>query len=159
MPRPSRDAELADYLDRLKAWSVAAVRRMWTGMDPADIRGSWSQIASPLLAVHERTAGAALDAVDDYMTLTAADAGLSYLTTWHEDFPTRNRETPAGGDAATFIMATPAYILWRIKGGEDPALACERGLNRLLRLYATEAHTIARQVTRNRVIADIKANQ
>jgi len=155
----TRDGELGDYLDRLTDWSVAAVRRIWTVMNPADVRGSWAGIVEPLLAVHERMAGAALDAVDDYMTLTAADAGMAWLTTWHEDFPDRNRQTPAGEDAAAYIMATPAYILWRIGGGDAPEVALVRGLNRLLRLYGTDAHTIARQVTRARVLADIEAGR
>lgn len=157
MPPLSRNDELAGYLTRLSDWAVAAVRTMWAQMDPVDVRGSWATIVEPLLAVHERLTGAALDAVDDYMTLTAADAGVAYVTTWHEDFPTRNRQTPSGGDAATYILATPGYILWRIKGGETAEIALVRGLNRLLRLYGTDAHTIARQVTRTRVLADIEA--
>jgi hypothetical protein len=157
MAPASRDAELADYLARLTAWAVAAVRTMWTRIDPADVAASFTTIADPLLAVHERLAVTALNAVDDWMTLRAADDGLAYLTTWTEDHPDAWRLTPAGGDVPLFLLATPGYVLWRIRNGDAAEVACGRGLNRVLRLTGAHAAHLARLVTVDRVVADLAA--
>ena len=151
----SREDALNARLEQLRGWGTLTVTRLWqTHMDADAVRASFATIAPALVDVHRVQVTAALDAVDDYMLLKAADAGLLYDVTWRDDHPTRPFVTATGRNAATYIARTPLVVLNRIKRGRPPSKALLAGLNYLGRLYGSEAHQVARDVTFWRMVAD-----
>ena len=73
----SREDALNARLEQLRGWGTLTVTRLWqTHMDADAVRASFATIAPALVDVHRVQVTAALDAVDDYMLLKAADAGL-----------------------------------------------------------------------------------
>jgi len=149
----SRDAVLGDYADRLQSWAAVQTRKLWRQLDPDDIRGSWLTIRPALLAVHQALVVSALDAVDDYMFATAADAGFRYSVTWREDRPLRSSEVYWGQSSDAAFARAPIIVLTRLKEGADVAEALTFGLNYLLGIMTTEAHEVVRNVTVDRVLA------
>ncbi len=145
MPAP-REQSLAEYCDRLRLWALQRLAATWTRMDPADIRGSWARIEPDVAALNTAVATLALDAVDDYMTVTAADLGFRYTTTWQTDRPQRPYLTPTGRPVDVALRGVPAVALWRIKHGHKPLDALTYAYNRVARIIGSQAHDIARAV-------------
>ena len=99
MPTASRDRVLADYCQDLATWASGEVVRLWRGMDPDDIRGSWLTIAPAVGEVHKALVIQALTAIDNHMYAVAADAGFLYEVTWDDDYPRRPERVYWGQDA------------------------------------------------------------
>ena len=153
MATASRDRQLADYCQRLADWGSRETVRLWRGMDPTDVRGSWARIAPAVEQVHRALIVQALTAVDGYMLGSASDAGFRYDTTWHNDLPRRPYETYWGERATTALGRAPLVVLSRIRRGFPPDVALVAGLNYLLSIVGTEAHQIQRTVLLDRMLA------
>jgi len=150
-----REDELNARLDQLRGWAVLTVNRLWVRhMDVDNVRDSFAAIMPALVEVHRVQVTAALDAVDDYMLMKAADDGLAYDVTWRDDYPGRPLVTASGRNAAEYIAKTPLVVLNRIKRGNKPSRAMLSGLNYLGRLFGSEAHQVGRDVTFWRMVAD-----
>ena len=148
----SRDRALADYCDELRLWGLQRLVVTWQRMDVADIRGSWARIEPDILALNTTVTTLALDAVDDYMTIKAAEGGFRYVTTWQTDRPQRPALIPSGRPAAVVFRGVPAVVLWRIKNGHQPLDALTYGYNRAARVIGSQAHDVARTVPADRVL-------
>lgn len=148
----SREQALAAYCNELRLWGLQRLVVIWQRMDPADIRGSWARIEPDVLALNTTVTTLALQAVDDYMTVTAADNGFRYTTTWQQDRPERPALIPSGRPAAVVARGVPAVVLWRIKNGHKPLDALVYGYNRIARVIGSQAHDIARTVPLDRVL-------
>ena len=147
----SREQALADYCDELRLWGLQRLVVTWQRMDVADIRGSWARIEPDILALNTTVTTLALDAVDDYMTVKAADGGFRYTTTWQTDRPQRPYLTPSGKATTQAFRGVPAVVLWRIKNGHKPLDALVYGYNRAARVIGSQAHDVARTVPPDRV--------
>lgn len=146
MPQTQRASDLAERLDQLRGWGTLSLTRLWTHMDAEAVRTSFLDIHPALVAVHQAQVAEALEALDQYMFLTAADDGLLYDTRWRSDQPGRPFTTATGRNATEYISRTPFVILNRIKRGKPPARAMLIGFNYLGRLYGTEPHRVVRAV-------------
>ena len=151
---PSRDDELNARLDQLRGWGLLACTRLWARVDPAAIRDTFTQIQPALVAVHETQVMAALNAIDDYMTLKAGDDGLLYDVTWRDDRPGRPFTTASGRLMQQYVALTPVVVLARIKRGQTVTRSMQTGLNYLTRVYGSEPHDLARTVMWERFTAD-----
>jgi hypothetical protein len=147
----SREDALSAYLERLTNWAVVQTRKLWRQVDPDNIAGSWAQVAPAVDAVHRVLVSAALDAVDDYMTIKAADAGWLYDVEWRHDRPDRPSLIHNGQSASRWFGSVVPLVLWRIGRGDSVDDAMLLGLNRLQRVMGTEASAVFRQVTLDRV--------
>lgn len=146
-----RDQELAQYLDRLRNWALTQLAKLWSQMDREDLRGSWTRVYPALVDVHRVTCMRALDAVDDWMTLVAADRGFQYLVEWRTDRPGRPAQLPSGADAATTIARVLPAVLWAVAATSDVAEALALGHRRLATIIGSEPHDIWRTVSHDRV--------
>ena len=147
------DDAVVAYLEQLSRWGTTTAVKLWSHMDPAEIRGSWALIDAAAIDAHRVLVECALDAVDDWMTLKAAAAGFAYDVTWRTDHPGRNRQVYWGAEAAPALRRAPIIVLWRISQGVDQAEAMVQGLNYLTGIFGTEAHEVMRNVSLDRVLA------
>lgn len=141
-----RASELDHRLDELRRWGTLTVARLWAQMDVEDVRGSFLVIYPALVEAHRVQVIEALEAVDRYMFLVAADDGLLYERTWRSDQPGRPMTTGSGRNAAEHISRTPYVVLRRIGRGRGPAQSMQVGLNYLARLFGSEPHRVGRSV-------------
>lgn len=149
----SRERVLDDYLNELTKWGLTTAVKLWSQVDVADVKGTWAEISPAVMAAHEGLVTAALNAVDDYMTMKAGDRGFRYDVTWRQDRPNRPREVYWGAESSKGLGSAPIRVLWGIKHGKSPEVAMALGANQLLRIFGTEAHQIGRTVTLERVLA------
>lgn len=150
-----REDALTARLDQLRGWATLTTTQLWRRhIDPDAVLASFATIAPALIDVHRVQVTAALDAVDDYMLLKAADDGLLYDVTWRDDYPTRPFTTASGRSAETYIARTPFVVLNRVKRGQPPSKALLSGLNYLGRLFGSEAHQVGRDVPFWRMVSD-----
>ena len=152
-----RNAELAGRLDELRSWALSQTAVLWSQMDPDGIVASWVPLYPQFVELHRLLVIEALEAVDLFMLLTAADAGWRYDVTWLQDAADRPEMTGRGRPAAAEIGKTPGYVLWRIKQGRPVPEAMRMGHNYLSRIYGSEAHQIGRAVPLQRVVANMEA--
>lgn len=152
MATASRDQVLADYCQDLATWASGEVVRLWRGMDPDDIRGSWLTIAPAVGEVHKALVIQALTAIDNHMYALAADAGFLYEVTWDDDYPRRPERVYWGQDARTALGRAPVVVLTQIGRGEPVDVAMMAGLNYLLSIVGTEAHQLQRTVLLERML-------
>lgn len=152
-----RQRDLTARLDVLRSWALSQVAVLWARTDPDDIHGSWLPLYPSLIELHRALVVEALEAVDLFMLLTAADAGWRYGTTWQMDALDRPDMTGRGRRAAAEIGITPGYVLWRIKQGKPVDEAMLMGHNYLARIFGSEAHQIGRDLPLARVVANMEA--
>ena len=151
-----REDELAARLALLRNWGMLNLSVLWARhMDPDNVRDSFAVIAPALVAVHKVQVAAALDAVDNYMLLKAADNGMLYDVVWRNDRPDRPSVTASGQSAQVYIAQAPYVVLGRIKRGHKPAAALTYGMNYLGRLFGSEAHQVGRDVTFWRMVDEV----
>lgn len=149
--RSNRWRDLAAFLDQLTDWGLSTAAKLWTHVDVDDVRGSWALIDQALIDTHRVLVTAALDAVDDTMTLQAGDAGFAYTTDWTFDRPQRPDQVHWGVDARQALRRTPLLVLWRIGQGDQAADAMLYGFNYLAGIFGTEPHEVGRTVPLQRV--------
>lgn len=149
----SRERVLDDYLNELTKWGLTTAVKLWSHVDVSDVKGTWAEIFPAVLASHEGLVTAALNAVDDYMTMKAGDIGFRYDVTWRQDRPNRPSQVYWGEDSRKGLGSAPIRVLWGIKNGKPPEVAMALGANHLTRIFGTEAHQIGRTVTLDRVLA------
>jgi hypothetical protein len=150
----TRASELSQRLEELRGWGTLTLTTLWAQVDPEDVRGSFLAVHPALVTAHRVLVAEALDAVDHYMFLVAADDGLLYRASWRNDVPGRPLVTAQGRNATEYIARAPYVVLNRIKRGYGPAKSMTAGLNYLGRLYGTEAHRAARVVMWDRFEQD-----
>jgi hypothetical protein len=151
----NRQRDLTSTLDGLRAGALTRLALIWSRVDSTVIWESWAPVFPDLVELHRVLVMQSLDAVDDFMLLTAADAGWRYDVTWLQDAADRPQHTGRGRPDDIEIAKTPGYVLWRIKQGKSPEDAMLMGYNYLARIFGTEAHQIGRELPLARVRADM----
>lgn len=153
MPTQTREQWLDEYLESLTKWAMSSSLSLWRRVDRARIRESYYALLPGLLGVHERLVVEALEAVDLYMTLVAADEGWMFIPDWEAEYPNRPQLTYRGEDASIAYLRAPLIVLNRIKRGMSIDDAMLSGWGYVAGIVGTEAHEIARNVTADRVAA------
>lgn len=147
----TREQWFDERLETLTAWAKGASLALWRSMDASRVRESYAALLPGFLAVHEQLVVEALDAVDLYMFMVAADGGWRYDVTWQDDRPERVRQTYRGEDVVTAYLRVPLIVLSRVKEGWSTDDAMLSGWSYIVGIVGTEAHEIARNVTADRV--------
>lgn len=152
---PEFDRTLLIYQDRLRAWGIQATLTAWAGIDPDNIDESFRPVAALVQAIYAQATIATLDAVDEYMTLVAADAGKNYRASWRAgDRAGDPGKLPSGASFQQWLSHAPPAMKAAIGKGLDPAAAADLSLRRTAAEVATTVYQRPRETTFNRFLVD-----
>ena len=152
---PEFDRVLLTYQDQLRAWGIQATLTAWAGIDPDNIDESFRPVAALIQAIYAQATVATLDAVDEYMTLVAADAGNDYRASWRAgDRAGDPGKLPSGASFQQWLSHAPPAMKAAIGQGVDPAAAVDLSLRRTAAEVATTVYQRPRETTFNRFLVD-----